>query len=332
VRDASLSLAALALLGDTDTATHYLDWLVSLRSLTDMPLQVVYDLGGGLDLTEHERRDITGYRGSLPVREGNRAYQQYQRGALGYLVDCVALHLRAGGVWHEPYWDLVRRSVDYIAATWQMPDSGIWELPVEAHYVSTKVLDWVALDRGLEIAHRTHHKAEMDSWSRAREEVRTAILQHGWSERLGAFRQHYAGEGLDASVLLMPVMGFLPSTHPCVLSTVRRIEEALMIDGCVYRFQPGKTPGCEDIPVGEFEGAFLPCTFWLATTYAMQGRIRDADDLLKNVERLAGSLGLFAEEVDARSGHFLGNTPLLFSHMEYVRAIVALAQAQREKT
>ena len=151
-------------------------------------------------------------------------------------------------------------------------------------------------------------------------------------ERLEAFRQHYAGEGLDASVLLIPVMGFLPSTHPRVLSTVRRIEEALMIDGFVYRFQPGKTPGYEDIPVGEFEGAFLPCTFWLATTYALQGRIQDADDLLTNAERLAGSLGIFAEEVDARSGHFLGNMPLLFSHMEYVRAIEALAQAQHEKT
>lgn len=329
VRDASLSLAALSLLGDTETATRYLDWLIGLGSLTDMPLQVMYGLSGGLELAEHERRDIYGYRASLPVREGNRAYKQHQRGALGYLVDCAELHLLEGGAWHEHYWDLVRKIVEYIAATWQMPDSGIWELPTEAHYVSSKVLDWVALDRGIKIAQRTGHTREIKRWSEALEAVHADVMEHGWCERLGAFRQHYDGEGLDASALLIPVMGFLPSDHPRVIATVKRIEEALMIDGFVYRFQPGKTPGYDDVPVGEFEGAFLPCTFWLATTYAMQGRVQDADDILAQAERVAGDLGLFAEEVDARTGHFLGNTPLLFSHMEYVRAIVALSRAHK---
>jgi GH15 family glucan-1,4-alpha-glucosidase len=327
VRDASLSLGILALLGDTDTATRYLDWLVGLGSLTDMPLQVVYGLSGGLDLEEHERRDVNGYRGSLPVREGNRAYKQYQRGSLGYLVDCAELHLRAGGAWHKPYWELVRKIVEYITATWQLPDSGIWELPFEAHYVSSKVLDWVVLDRGIKIARRTGHQQEIERWAGVREEIRADVMERGWSERLGAFRQHYDGEGLDASALLIPVTGFLPADHPRVISTVQRVEEALMIDGFVYRFQPGKTPGYGDVPVGEFEGAFLPCTFWLATTYAMQGRVQAAADILAQAEQLAGPLGLFAEEVDPRTGSFLGNTPLLFSQMEYVRAIVALSAA-----
>lgn len=331
VRDASLSLGALALLGDTEMATRYLDWLVGLGSLTDMPLQVMYGLSGGLDLAEHERHGIFGYRGSLPVYEGNRAYKQYQRGSLGYLVDCAELHQRAGGTWHKPYWELVRKIVEYIVATWQVPDSGIWELPSTAHYVSSKVLDWVALDRGIKIAQRTGHHKEIERWAEAREEIRADVMEKGWSERLRAFRQHYDGDGLDASALLIPVTGFLPADHPRVVSTVQRVEEALTIDGFVYRFQPGKTPGYQDVPVGEFEGAFLPCTFWLATTYALQGRLQDADDILSRAEHVAGDLGLFAEEVDARSGHFLGNSPLLFSHMEYVRAIVTLAKAREPK-
>lgn len=327
VRDASLSLGALALLGDTETATRYLDWLVGLGSVSDMPLQVVYGLSGGLDLSDHERRDVSGYRGSLPIREGNRAYQQEQRGSLGYFVDCAELHLRAGGAWHQGYWELVRKVVDYVAATWGLPDSGIWELPTQAHYVSSKVLAWVALERGIKIARNSGHQDVIERWSGVRQAIHAQVMEQGWSERLGAFRQHYDGEGLDASVLLIPVMGFLPADHPRVVSTVRRIEEALMIDGFVYRFQPGKTPGYEDVPVGEFEGAFLPCTFWLATTYALQRRAQDADDILTRSEQIAGDLGLFAEEVDPRTGGFLGNTPLLFSQMEYVRAIVTLAKA-----
>src|SRR5579859_5427164 len=326
VRDASLSLAALSLLGDTDTATRYLDWLTGLGSLTDMPLQPMYGLSGGLDLEEHERTDAYGYRGSQPVREGNRAYLQHQRGSLGYLIDCAELHLREGGSWKESYWELIRKVADYMAANWQRPDSGIWELPAEAHYVSSKVLDWVGLDRAIKIAERTGHQRETDGWQRVMRQMYAEVMERGWSERLGAFRQHYDGEGLDASVLLIPVTGFLPSDHPRVISTVKRIEEALMIDGFVYRFQPGETPGYGDVPVGEFEGAFLPCTFWLATTYAMMGRLDDADEILAQAERVAGDVGLFAEEVDARTGHFLGNTPLLFSQMEYVRSIVTLAR------
>jgi GH15 family glucan-1,4-alpha-glucosidase len=218
VRDASLSLGVLSLLGDTETATRYLDLLLGLQSLNAMPLQVMYDLSGGLDLAEHERRDLFGYRGSLPVREGNRAYKQFQRGSLGYLVDCAQLHLEAGGVWHKGYWELIHKMVKYITATWQIPDSGIWELPTEAHYVSSKVLDWVALDQGIKIAQRTRHHQEIERWSAVREAVHSEVMEKGWCECLGAFRQHYDGEGLDACALLIPVTGFLPANHPRVRS------------------------------------------------------------------------------------------------------------------
>ncbi len=330
VRDASLSLAALSLLGDTDTATRYLDWLCGLGSLTDAPLQVAYGLSGGMDLEQHDLPDLAGYRGSQPVREGNRAYLQQQRGSLGYLVDCAELHLAEGGSWREDYWQLIKKIAANTVATWRAPDSGIWELPAQAHYVSSKVMDWVTLDRAIKIAQRTGHQAEIALWRQVMSEIHAEVMERGWSERLGSFRQHYDGEGLDASTLLIPVLGFLPAKHPRVVSMVRRIVESLSIDGFVYRFHPAETPGYEDssLPMGEFEGAFLPCTFWLATTYIMQGQSQAADELLSRAEAIAGDLGLFAEEVDPRTSTFLGNTPLLFSQMEYVRAIVALAKAQ----
>jgi GH15 family glucan-1,4-alpha-glucosidase len=333
VRDASLSLAVLSLLGDTETATRYLDWLCSLGSLTDAPFQVMYGLSGGLDLEQHEQHEVYGYRGSSPIHEGNRAYQQQQRGSLGYLVDCAELHQASGGSWHERYWEkLIKPIADYTVHAWREPDSGIWELPVQAHYVSSKVMDWVTLDRAVKIARRTGHTSETIQWEQTMRLIHDEVMERGWCEQLGSFLQHYDGRGLDASTLLIPVTGFLPADHPRVLAMVKRIEEALAVGRFVYRFQPDKTPGYTDAPpLGEFEGAFLPCTFWLATTYALQGRVADADDVLSQAEQAAGNLLLFAEEIDPRTGSFLGNTPLLFSQMEYIRAIVALSKARGQR-
>ncbi|HEU5200183.1 MAG TPA: glycoside hydrolase family 15 protein, partial [Ktedonobacterales bacterium] len=281
---------------------------------------------------EHEQPEACGYRGSAPVHEGNRAYQQQQRGSLGYLVDCAELHQAAGGSWNERYWEkLIKPIADYIVRAWREPDSGIWELPAQAHYVSSKVMDWVTLDRAVKIARRTGHNTETAQWEQTMRQIHTEVMERGWCEQLGSFLQHYDGKGLDASTLLIAVTGFLPTNHPRVISMVKRVEEALVIDRFVYRFQPEETPGyAGGPPLGEFEGAFLPCTFWLATTYAMQGRVADANDVLSQAEQIAGDLLLFAEEVDPRTGSFLGNTPLLFSQMEYVRAIVALSKAREQ--
>lgn len=329
VRDASLSMAILALLGDTRTARRYMDWLVGLDSSTDAPLQVAYRIGGGTDLTQRERPDLAGYRASRPVRVGNRAFSQRQLDSLGYLADCALVYLEQGGAWRDEYWVLVRRVADYTAANWTRPDSGIWELPgEEQHYVSSKVMSWVALERAVRIAERTDHGAETDDWRAAMGAIRAEVLARGWSERLGAFRQRYGADTLDAAALLIPVMDFLPADDPRVLATVERIEATLAIDGFVHRFRAGETPGHEDLPVGEFEGAFLPCTFWLATTYAKAGQPDRAETILAQAEAATGALDLFAEEVDARSGAFLGNYPLLFAQVEYVRAVLELAKAR----
>lgn len=324
VRDASLSMATLGLLGDTPSAERYMGWLARRDSSTESPLQVVYQVGGGTELRQHERTDLEGYRGSLPVRFGNHAATQRQLDSLGFLAECALVYLEQGGSWYEECWQTVRSAAEYTAQNWHKPDHGIWELTQQRHYVSGKVMSWVALDRALRIAERTGRINETDDWAAVRERIHAEVMELGWSEGLGAFRQHYESDRLDAAALLVPVMGFLPPDHPRVLSTIERIEERLMTDGLVHRFPPDGA-----VSLGEFEGAFLPCTFWLAAAHALAGNVERAERILERCESLAGDLGVFAEEVDVRSSAFLGNTPLLFSQVEYVRARLEVARAQQ---
>lgn len=328
IRDASLSLASLSLLGDTEAAGAYMDWLVGLDSATEAPLQVVYRIDGGTELPEQERTDLAGYRGSRPVRFGNPAYRQRQLDALGYLADCAYIYHQQGGDWRPEYWDLVRRLGDYVAARWREPDSGIWELGTEQHYVSGKVMSWVTLDRATKLAESIGQTEDVERWKSVVPAIHTEVMERGWSDRLGAFRQRYEADSLDASALLIAVMGFLPADHPRVTGTVERIVAELTIDGFVYRFDPRHAPSGGDQPLGEFEGAFLPSTFWLATTYAKAGQPDLAEEVIKRAESVAGELGLFAEEVDPRTRTFLGNMPLLFSQVEYVRAVLETAKAR----
>lgn len=328
VRDASMSLAIVSLLGDTRSGQRYMDWLMQRASVTDAPLQVVYRVDGGATLDEHAHHDLDGYCQSRPVRTGNRAFRQRQLDSLGFLAECALVYLQHGGVWRDEHWQMIRRAADYTAEHWQLADSGIWELPHQDHYVSSKVMSWVTLKRAVQIARRTGHWREIGRWRATMATIHAEVMRRGWSEQLQAFRQRYDVDTLDAAALLIPVMGFLPARHPRVMATVAQIEATLAIDGFVHRFVARDTPGHADLPVGTFEGAFLPCTFWLATTYAKQGRTAEAEAILRQAEALAGPLGLFAEEVDVRRRTFLGNTPLLWAQMEYVQAIVELAKAK----
>ena len=331
VRDASLSMAILALLRDTRDARKYMEWLSGLDSATDSPLQIVYRIDGDTDVTQIERRDIAGYRDSLPVRIGNHAATQRQLDSLGYLADCAFIYLNHGGAWCERYWDVIRHAADYTQRYWQEPDRGIWELDADEQYVSSKVMSWVTLERAVKIAKHTERTESTLEWESTMEAIHADVMDRGWSEAGQFFRQRYGSEAIDASALLIPVMGFLPADHPRVTTTVRAIEERLTINNLVHRFVAAETPGLSDLPVGEFEGAFLPCTFWLATIYAMQGDLTRAETLLATVEAVAGDLGLFAEEISARDNTFLGNTPLLFSQVEYVRAILEINKQQLDR-
>ncbi|MGE3073935.1 MAG: glycoside hydrolase family 15 protein [Dehalococcoidia bacterium] len=324
VRDASLSLAVVAMLGDTEAARDYMDWLVACPPGAEGPLQVVYGIRGEVDLTEVIRDDIRGYEDSRPVREGNAAYDQRQLDSLGYLADCALRYLESRGEWRASFWDLIRRAADYVVATWREPDSGIWEIRGDQrHYVSSKVMSWVTLERAIRIA-MSLGEPVAPAWNAARDEIHAEVCRRGWSPVLGAFRQHYDADTLDSSALLIPVMGFLPATDPRVVSTVERLRADLEINGHLHRFDARVLAGEVPLAPGDFEGAFVPCTLWLITTLALMGRGTEAERLLTSLEGQL-PLGLLPEEIDARSGRFLGNTPLMFAHVEYLRARLQLA-------
>lgn len=328
IRDVSLAMASLAMLGDLEAAERYMDWLAGLGSSNDMPLQVLYRIDGGTDAPQQSRDDLSGYRGSRPVLFGNHAVGQHQIDSFGYLIDCAFVYLQQGGRWKDEYWQMTRRLADYTAAEWREPGQDIWELGDTCHFVSSKVLAWVTLERAVRIAKRTGAAGNVEIWRREMEAIQQDVAQHGWSENLGAFRQHYEADDLDASALLMAMFDFLPIDDPRLTATIDRIEERLSRDGLVFRFDPMAIPTPLALPMGEAEGAFLPCTFWLAAARAKQGHPERAEAILATVERTMGELGLIAEEMDPRTGAFIGNTPLLFSHAEYLKAVLALAKAR----
>lgn len=329
VRDGSLALALLARLGKADEVRCYLSWLGRLHSETDSPLQVVYGIDGRTDINQHEVSGVRGYADSLPVLVGNHAVAQRQVGSMAFMADCIHLYLEHGGKLQDGDWELIRRAAKYICENWQKPSSGIWELSGQEHYVADRVLAWVILERADCIAKRSGYgdAEQLANWKEEAARIHAEVMEKGWSETRGSFRQRYGSEALDASNLLIPLMRFLPVDHPRVRATVDALERELVVNGLMHRFDPTDTLGGKQLPLGEFEGAFLPCVFWHAHTLALLGRVDEARALLARCDRVAGKPGLFAEEIDARRNVLLGNTPLLFSHVEYVRAAIAINEA-----
>jgi GH15 family glucan-1,4-alpha-glucosidase len=328
VRDASLSLALLARLGNPGEVQHYLSWLSGLDSAMKAPLQVCYRLDGNPHMDQEDVEGIAGYENSQPVRRGNRAAKQMQLGSMGFFADCARIYLDRGGEWRDEFWQLLKRAADFTCKHWKDKDSGVWELPEKAHYVASRVMSWVVLERAVYIAGKTGCTRETDHWRETAAAIHAEVMEKGWCEEKNAFRQRYNSDAMDAAALLIPLMDFLPADHPRVAGTFAAIERELVIDGLVHRFDPSSTIGGEQPPIGQFEGAFLPCVFWHAHALAKAGRCDEAEAILAKCESIAGELGIFAEEADARHNILLGNTPLLFSHVEYVRAVLELNEAR----
>lgn len=325
VRDSSLALAILAVFGDLQTAEHYMDWLAARPVGARMPLQVLYRIDGVADAKESELPHVEGYRGSRPVRVGNHAADQLQLDSLGYLADCALIYLQQGGAWKPGYSRMVDELADFTVANWQRADHGIWELDEERHYVSSKVMGWVVLERACRIREHVHDTAPAH-WIAAREAIRAEVMQRGWSEARQSFRQHYEADDLDASALLLSLMDFLPGDHPRIVATIAAVQRCLQRDGFVWRFHPASL-GHPELPLDGLEAAFVPCTFWLASALARAGRAAEARELIEQVERSFGRRGLYSEEFDPRSGQARGNYPLLLSHAEHLRAVMDLAKA-----
>jgi alpha,alpha-trehalase len=324
VRDASFTLQALWVAACPDEADKFFDFMASaaasqVRRGTD--LQIMFGIGGERDLTERELPHLTGWRDSAPVRVGNGAWSQRQLDVYGELLDAAARLPDQLRRLEAPTKEFLADLADTAAARWQEQDQGIWEIRGEPRdFLYSKLMCWVALDRAIGLADQLDAQERVDGWKHTREEIAAAILARGWNDEAGAFTQSFGSEDLDASNLMMPIVGFLPADDPRMLATINATAERLTDDrGLVYRYL------AHDGLEGE-EGTFLLCTFWLAEALALAGEIDRARETFERAIAYANDVGLLAEEVDAETGELLGNFPQAFSHIGLVNAAWAIHQ------
>jgi alpha,alpha-trehalase len=318
MRDATFTLWVLHALGLDWEADDFLQFVADLERNGDGALQIMYGLGGERNLEEQELSHLHGYEGAVPVRIGNGAFRQRQNDVFGAVLDSVYLHTKMGGHIPQRLWPVMQDQVRCAISAWKMPDQGIWEARGESkHYVSSKLMCWVALDRGARLAALEGEGELAHDWQSTADEIHTDILAHGVSER-GVFRQHYETDALDASTLLIPLLRFLPASDERVRATVLAIADELEENGFILRYKVGET---DDGLTGE-EGTFLICSFWLVSALSEIGEADRAKALCERLLAHASSLGLYAEELEARTGRHLGNFPQAFTHLALINAVM----------
>ena len=318
MRDATFTLWALHALGLDWEADGFMNFLADLQRNEDGALQIMYGLAGERDLTECELDHLGGYEGAAPVRKGNGAFSQRQNDVYGAVLDSVYLHTKVGGHMPQKLWPVLKDQVRCAISSWQKPDQGIWEARGEPkHYVSSKLMCWVALDRGARLARQRGDVGQADEWRQVAEMIRKDILTRGVSER-GVFRQHYDTDSLDASTLLIPLVRFLPPSDERVQATVVAIASELTEGGLVLRYRVDETDdGCS----GD-EGTFLICSFWLVSALCEIGEFELGKGMCERLLTHSSPLMLYGEELDARSGRQLGNYPQAFTHLALINAVM----------
>ena len=284
----------------------------------------MYGLGGERRLTEIELPELEGYRRSRPVRVGNAASSQFQLDIYGEILDSAHLYRKFGGEMDPEYWQYLRRVVNFVIDHWQEPDEGIWETRGgRQHFVFSKVMCWVALDRAIKAAQALSLPADLGLWRKVRAEITEDVLTKGYNVQRGAFVQAYGSEALDAANLMLPLVGFIRADDPRMRSTITAIEAQLTSpQGYVYRYR-----NVDDGLIGK-EGTFTICTFWLADDLIALGEIGRARALFEKLRDSANDLGLFSEEIDGETGEMLGNFPQAFSHMAAINTAVQLRRAE----
>lgn len=324
LRDSALIIYALQLLGYTEEATDFFRWLDhQCIPCAGEELQILYRIDGGLDTTEVELDHLEGYRGSRPVRIGNAAATQKQLDIYGEIIDAAFLYHKKMRVPLSPeLWNVIRCLANEAVRRWREPDQGIWEVRGgPRHFLYSKLMCWVAVDRALRLGRKRGVPAELSRWARARTLIRSAILTEGFDSQVGAFTQAFGERALDASALAIPQVGFLPATDRRVVLTVQSIRERLTSHGLVYRY-------LNDDGVPGSEATFALCTLWLVDCLAEMGRVDEARALFETVLAYGNDVGLFAEELDPTTREVLGNFPQGFTHLGLIRAALNIAKAE----
>jgi len=326
IRDATFALWGLSTLGFEWEANDYFAFLTDLMEHDNSELQIVYGIDGSKELTEHVLEHLHGYQGARPVRIGNAAYSQRQNDLWGAVLDSLYLHARSRDWLDDRVWRMARRQVDEALAHWHEPDHGIWEVRGERkHFTSSKLMCWVAADRGARLARIREDADAADKWQRAADEIHDDICAHAVDER-GVFCQHYDTTALDASLLLMPLVRFLPPDDARVRATVLAIADELSQDGLILRYRVDQT---DDGFSGE-EGTFTICSFWLVSALAEIGEQRRARDLCEKILSHASPLMLFGEQIDPGSGRHMGNFPQAFTHLALINAVMHVVRHEQQ--
>ena len=325
MRDSTFTLQALHWLDLDWEADEFMQFVADLEPTEDGSLQIMYGIDGRRDLTESTRDDLSGYAGARPVRIGNGAFDQRQNDVYGAVLDSILLHTRRSERLPRRLWPIVETQVECATKVWREPDQGIWEARGEPqHYVSSKLMCWVALDRAAKLAEIRGDPTRQEAWRATAEEIRADILEHGVSKR-GVLRQHYGTDSLDASTLLAALFGFLPATDERLHATVMAVAEELTDHGFVLRYRTDET----DDGLSGKEGSFLICSFWLVSALAIIGENARARAMMERLLRIASPLGLYAEEFETESARHLGNFPQAFSHLALIEAAGRIILGER---
>jgi GH15 family glucan-1,4-alpha-glucosidase len=324
MRDSTFTLQALHFLNLDWEADEFMQFVADLEPNHDGALQIMYGIDGRRDLTESTRDDLSGYAGARPVRIGNGAFDQRQNDVFGAVLDSILLHTRHSGRLPRRLWPIVQTQAECATKVWREPDQGIWEARgAPQHYVSSKLMCWVAMDRAAKLAHNQGDNELSDRWSSIAEEIKEDILEHGVKDDV--LRQHYETEALDASTLLAAIFGFLPADDKRLHKSVLAIADDLTEHGFVLRYRTGET----DDGLSGKEGSFLICSFWLVSALAIVGEEQQARDLMERLLRVASPLGLYAEEFDTGTARHLGNFPQAFSHLALIEAAARIIVGER---
>ncbi|QQD77362.1 glycoside hydrolase family 15 protein [Curtobacterium sp. YC1] len=327
LRDASLALASLIAHGYREEATHWRGWL--LRAIAGDPgdVQIMYGIAGERELPERELPELPGYAGSTPVRVGNGASEQYQGDVFGEVLAALHDARELGVEENADSWALQRALLGHVEQHWQDPDNGIWEMRgPRRHFTHSRAMIWAAFDRGVAAVEEFGLEGPVDRWRALREQVRAEIEEHGWNAERGCYRQHYDTDEVDASLLVLPQIGYLPADDPRMTGTVAAIEQDLRTgpDGLLLRYRTAA--GFDGLSGSEHP--FLACSFWLVEQYAASGRVDDAERLMEVLVASANDVGMLSEEIDVATGHHIGNTPQVLSHLTLVSAADAIERSR----